>query len=127
MTLLDELQAMNRSQLRKWIRDSLINCRIWVQEHGELALIVGVLSGIGLILAYKLIIVLLLLCAAAVCLLFYVAPQDNPSSSGVDVTAAPNSSGISSTVGTNSEDFKSTDSDDGRKDNKSCSANASER
>jgi hypothetical protein len=124
MTLLDELQAMNRSQLRKWMRDFLINCRIWVQEHGELALIAGVLSGIMLIVAYKLIIALLLLCAVAVCLLFYVAPQDNPSSSGADTTAS-NNSVISSTTGTNSEDFKPNDSADLRKENKS--ANASEK
>jgi hypothetical protein len=43
----------SRGELEGWYRDAITRSRIWIQEHGELGLIVGVLLGILLVLFFR--------------------------------------------------------------------------
>ena len=78
MSVFSDLQSMNRTELKKWLQDLVINARIWLQEHGEFALVVGVTVGVLAVVAFKLLILLVVAAAIGVGLLFYMAPEAVP-------------------------------------------------
>lgn len=60
----DILQQIRKKSREEWtdlLRDTWTDLRIWIQEHGEIAALAGIVIGMFFVLAFKLVIGLLVL------------------------------------------------------------------
>ena len=67
--LVEVIREKSRQEWEEYFRGSLTNLRIWIQENGEKALIVGLVVGVIITQFFKLFIVL---AALAVCGAYFV-------------------------------------------------------
>lgn len=72
----NELKGKKKSEWNNWARSKLTELRIWVQEHGEASLGLGVLTGIFFVLFFKLFIGLLVLLGLVGLVIWQFAPED---------------------------------------------------
>lgn len=81
--ILERIRSRSREQWQTWAKDNWTDLRIWIQENGELSALIGLLLGIFIVLAFRLIITLtvlaLLLVFAAWC---YAKPDSALSATG---------------------------------------------
>lgn len=64
--IVEQIRRRTREGWIKWLQQGVIDARIWVQEHGELSLVFGIVAGIVLAIQFhSVLIVLLLLIVAA--------------------------------------------------------------
>lgn len=74
------IRKRSRNDWVNWAHDRFSWCREWLQAHGEVALLLGIVAGIVLVLAFKLMLVLVLIVFLASVLVWWVAlPEDNTS------------------------------------------------
>jgi hypothetical protein len=77
---MDWANLLRKRSKREWKRlghQLQYNCRIWLQEHGELALIAGLLTGIVVVLAFKLFVTLAILAVVIGMIIWALAPDDD--------------------------------------------------
>lgn len=96
MNLLSCIKDKNKSQLEGMFRQAQVNTRIWVQEHGEKALFAGIALGLILSFAFKLALVIVILSVLVGFALWYLAPEEDPS------TPLPESSNVADTTASQS-------------------------
>jgi predicted negative regulator of RcsB-dependent stress response len=81
--MIGEIKGKTKKELQKMADQKVLNIRIWLQEHGELALGVGFLLGIVAMFATKLVVALFVIVAVGALVVWQLAPesrQDNLSS-----------------------------------------------
>jgi len=79
MNLLSEIKGKNKDELWIWGNQHLVNGRIWIQEHGEAALLIGLALGLLMAVAFKVVLGVVILLAGAALVLWYIAPERSPS------------------------------------------------
>jgi hypothetical protein len=67
-----------QTEWSEFLREKQIDMRIWMQEHGEKALLLGVLVGILIVVFYKLVVLVIVL---AILLGFAIAALSRPETS----------------------------------------------
>ncbi len=68
------IRSRNRDQWAALCREGLTELRIWVQEHGEKAAILGFVLGLLITLAFKLFVGLIVIGVLVGYLVWYLAP-----------------------------------------------------
>ncbi len=76
MEFLNWLRSKKKSYWRKLIADRVVNCTFWVQERGDRSLIVGLGSGILIVLFFKIIFYILVIAAVMGAIAYMMAEED---------------------------------------------------
>ena len=76
--IIARIQRHTREEYRQLLVDGLTNVRIWIQEHGEQAAVIGVVAGVFIVLFLKLVIWLVLLAFVAGVAILLIAPESLP-------------------------------------------------
>lgn len=76
MRILDQLRAKRKSEWRKLVADKVVGTTLWIQERGDRSLVVGLGSGIIIVLFFRLVFSLLVI-AAVVGTTVYLFAQDD--------------------------------------------------
>lgn len=63
MNLIEKIRTRSREEYQDLAREQLTQLRIWLQEHGELALLIGLVGGIVVVEAFQLITFLVMAAA----------------------------------------------------------------
>jgi hypothetical protein len=77
--MIASIKGKTKKELQKIANQKLVNCRIWLQEHGERALGIGFLVGIFAILATKLVVALLVISLVGSLVIWQLAPEESAS------------------------------------------------
>lgn len=70
------IRRHSREQYRQLVNEGVTELRIWIQEHGEQALIAGLIVGAVVVLAFKFVLFLFLLAIACLMIVFLVAQSE---------------------------------------------------
>jgi hypothetical protein len=90
--ILHDIRRKNRQQWSDQYRDILLKLRIWVQENGESALLVGFVLGVLLALAPRFFFGLLLVTGVVLLIVWFIAlPAESLSTPFAD-SSGPDSS-----------------------------------
>lgn len=74
--LILRIRKNSREQYRQLVHEGVTDLRIWIQEHGEQALLLGILFGAIVVLSFKFVFFLVLLAFAILLTVFLIAlPQ----------------------------------------------------
>ncbi len=80
--LVEELRKKPRDEWHRYGRDKWANTRIWIQENGEAAFVLGLVLGLMLVVFNKLFILLVALAVILGGVLYMIAPETADPSSG---------------------------------------------
>lgn len=93
MNIIEKIRSRTREEYEALARERLTLLRIWLQEHGELALLIGLIAGIVFVEAFQLIALVLMLSVVALLGVWLIAlprsqqrpaPSDNEPKPGTD-------------------------------------------
>ena len=71
--LVEKIRERSREEWVRWANQKLVDIRIWLQEHGEAALGIGIVAGVVVVVEFFNVLVLLLLLAAAAFAIWSIA------------------------------------------------------
>ena len=73
--ILDEIKKTPKSEWPKLAKDRLTRARIWIQENGEAAFVVGLILGFLLVAFYKVFIALIAIATIVGCSLYLLSSE----------------------------------------------------
>ena len=71
--LVEKIRERSREEWVRWANQKLVDIRIWLQEHGEAALGIGIVAGVVVVVEFFNVLVLLVLLAAAAFVVWSIA------------------------------------------------------
>lgn len=71
--LIAAIRVKSREEWLRMLREKWMSFRIWIQEHGELAALVGLIFGAAVILAFSLVVWVAIICLLAGFVIWSVA------------------------------------------------------
>jgi hypothetical protein len=75
MQFIESITGKSKLELKELAKTNILNLRIWIQEHGEQALLIGVLLGLFFALAFKFAVIFLLIIGAISAFIWFQAPN----------------------------------------------------
>ena len=95
--LVEEIRKKSREEWAQFPREKVTEIRIWIQEHAEKAFLVGLISGVVLIAAFKIVLTIAILAVLCFVVVLAIAkPTGAPSSVSSSYSASSGSSPSSS-------------------------------
>lgn len=79
--LIDALKSKERETISTQVSVEIHRTREWLQEHGEWALLVGILAGVVFVLFFKVLILLIVLGGLASYVIWQISLEDAPAKS----------------------------------------------
>lgn len=76
MEILEQLRRRSKRQWREMYDELLCNARIWIQEHGELALLLGIAMGVIAVVFFKPLLTVLLIAGLIGFAVWSLAPEE---------------------------------------------------